>query len=101
MSEKQTWYRPERYGKELLEELCVIGETKEFITVESTTKDWQGKERIYTRRQAKNGATRSKREALVAMLVAANNEKQRARDTVSVLIQKCQNIEQALAKEPE
>lgn len=94
-TEKTTWYRPERHGKELLEELCVVGETKEFITVEST--DWSGK--AYTRRQAKSGAVKTKREALEAMLANVVTKTQRARDEVSVLVQKRQRIEQALAKE--
>lgn len=91
----QTWYRPNDYGKELLEELTVVGETPQMIAVERP--DWGGKKSV--RKQYKSGACRSKREAFELMLENAKRSEQYAQDTLSQKIQRRKEIERALASE--
>ena len=89
----ETWYRPERYiGTPEVEEILVVGETPEFIKVEYT--DWKGK--LSVRREAKNGAVRTKRECLENMLESAKSAEQRARDELSRKIQNRTDVERML-----
>jgi hypothetical protein len=91
----QTWYRPNDYGNELLEELTVVGETPQMIAVES--QDYKGKKSV--RKQYKSGACRSKREAFELMLESAKRSEQYAKDALSKKIQRRKKIECALAAE--
>lgn len=91
----QTWYRPARYGEDLLEVLTVLGETAQMITVES---EWNGKKNV--RRQNKAGAKPSQREALESMLVDAQRSEQYEKDECSRKIQRRKDIERAIAELP-
>jgi hypothetical protein len=93
----ETWYRPSRWSNALLEEVEAVAETEHFLTV--LAKDWTGKVGK-PRRQAKDGACKTKKEALANMLVDAQRTEHYAQDELSRKIQRRKQIEQAIKELP-
>jgi hypothetical protein len=91
----QTWYRPARWGRDLLEELKVVKVTDHFLTVELFD---SYRKAPYQRRQAKDGAKPSKVEALESVLASAAKEEQRGNDIRSRAIEKQKAVRAAIAE---
>ena len=87
----QTWYRPARYGNELLEELEVHSVTKEMIAVKNGN--------FSIRRQYKAGAKPSKLEALRDALEDAARSEQYAERDLASKVRRRERLEAAIAEQ--